>query len=382
MIGGLNISIPIFVRGDAGVPSTTQYGNIPSIEDVVTSYEHSIAATVGFESMTVGMVVSVDTAMDWLTDGLLRSTSVYGPDGETLFEGFVNGVSATFGQEQRSVALDGMANRVRVRYTTVLGTPGSTSQLSNTTSQAIYGIKDAVYSLGGSTATAATNLATAILAARAWPVSSPASAIGTGDLGDVQVQLSFVGWYVALDWVTTSSTSTTSTATTTQVTSLLTAYNAVNTFFSTDATNIAASGISDTEYISPDTTYRGKIEELLKQGNSSNNRLAWGIYEGRALTVAEWAGATPSTVTYYRSFGDAVIRDSGGGVVQPWNVRPNAMYQTDELLDVQPVSTAPDSAGRYFVERVTFHADASGISLSLEPQASDSIDARLARMGE
>jgi len=380
MLAPLGITPALFAPGTGGVPGTTADPLLGGrVRNRIVRYEQAIAATKGFESMVMGLSATEGEAKDWL-DCLMYSTVVYGPDAETIWEGALIRVDATFGQEPQSKALDPMANRVRCRYTTRLGTPGTTALVNDTASQAIYGVKDTVLSLPGSTATAALNHATAELARRKNPMAPSTSEVRTGDLGDITVTLYFVGWYDLLRWLLTSNTSTSSTATTTQVQNLITSYNSTNNFFSTDFSNVTASGISDVETIAPDTPVLSKIEALLKQGNSGGQRLAWGIYEGRKLTVKPWAGATPTTTTYQRYLREGVIRDAAGGVVSPWRIRPDAMYQIVDLLDVAAVSTAADESARKYVERVVCSISSGSVGVSLEPQASDALDARLARL--
>lgn len=344
------------------------------------SYTHTITARGGFESMAAACVVDRETALDWLAGGLMRSVSAYGPDSATpIWEGYITQIDATFGQEQRSVSLDAMGNRVRVKYTTVLGTPGTTSSVSDTASQALYGVKDLVLSIGEYTAAAAANLAAVELADKKNPKMTPSTTVQTGDMGDVQLTLNCAGWYTAFDWLVTSNSSTTNTSTTTQIQNLTTTYNATNAFFSTNYADIASSGISDQEYIEADTTYREKIEKLLNQGTGTQ-RLAYGIYEGRQWKIAQWAGATPATIAYRRYLGDGRVYDKNGGIVAPWDVRPDTMYEVIDLLDPGPVSTAQDAAARFYVERVTCTVIADSVGVALEPSDVDSIDARLARI--
>ena len=372
----LDISPILFVRGTNGAPSTIA----PiSLQGRIDSIECSCAATFGFESARIDLVCSFDEAVLWF-GRLMYSLNVYGPDAETIWEGMLVGVEVTFGQEKVGVSIDEMANHVRARYTTVLGTDGATAFVSDATSIALYGTKDLILSLGTSTATGALNAATSKLAEAKNPRKQPSAEVATGELGGIQVSLTFAGWMEALKWLTTSSSSTTNTSTTTQVVSLITAYAGTNPFFDLSTANVIASGISDTEFIEADTPYYDKIDTLLKQGNSNGQRLAWGMYEGRRLTVKEWAGSAPATIAYYRSLGEHAIRNVGGGEIAPWNVRPDAMYATVELLDPAAVSTAVDGPGSFYVERTTFYASQSGVGVRLEPQASSSLDARLARI--
>lgn len=351
------------------------------IEDIgnrITNYTHTISATCGYESMSVSLVGTITEAIVW-TQRLFDAVQVYDAEAREIWEGYLTRVDYTYGQETRSMSLDAMANRVRVRYTTSADTPGTTTPISDTASQAIYGIKDSVLSLNKTTATAAGNIATAELARRKNPACQPTSEVRTGDSPNASITLAFAGWYSVLDWLVTSNTSTTSTVTTTQVGALLTAYVAVNPFLSTSMLSIAASGISDTEYIDTDTPYRQKIEDLLRQGTSAGQRLAWGIYNNREMMVATWAGATPTTIQYRRALGDGILSNGSGAIVEPWNVVPDTMYSALDLLDASPSETASDTAATFYIERVTFRADESGYGVTIEPQESDALDARLAR---
>lgn len=374
------LNIVIFERGASGVPTSTV--KPIEIQDRITSYMHTISAAFGFETMAVSLIVQEEEALDWLNTGLMRSAIVYGPDAQTVWEGYLRQVDATFGQEKRSVSLDDMANRVTVRYTTVLGTPGATATASDTASQALYGIKDTVISLNQSTATPAANLRDRALTERAYPKMTPTTQIATGDLGGVQLDLTFEGWYGTLGWVLTSRTSTTNTDTGTQVGALLATSGAgigvTNAFLSTSTANIITTGNTDTEFIAPDTLYRTKIETLLSQGDSTGERLAWGVYEDRKMTVKQWAGASPTTITYQRFLGNEEVYNSNRNPIDSWDVRPDAMYQTTDLLDVAPIAAQQDAAARFFVERVTLRIDQSGSSLDLEPSETDALDAQIA----
>jgi len=365
----------LFAPGSGGVPSLASPTGVPDLD----AYEQTIAAKGGFESARWSFVTPWELALTWL-DRLMSQTIVYGPDGEIIWEGALESVEVQLGQEPRSRTLRGMANRARCRYTTVLDTPGVTATASDTLSQARYGIVDTVLPLPKSTATAAAKLRDKELARRKNPVKGGNTTIATGDLGDVRVTLTFAGWYFFLANLLTSSTSTTNTNTTTQIASLLTSYNATNNFFSTITADIAASSQPETEYIAPDTSYLSKIESLLEIGNSAGQRLVWGVYEGRRFKVSQWAGASPNTIAYRRRLGEAFVYGPGNGIIMPWNVRPDAMYEVVDLLDVSPITAMPDAAAHDYAERVVFSASGDALNLTIEPQNSDALDAQLARL--
>jgi hypothetical protein len=369
----------IFAPGAGGVPSTSLLADLRGRLD---SIEGTATATGGFETCTITLRCSRAEGLDWLNQ-LMASVIVYDRDGLTAFEGYLNSAEFSAGQERRSRSLDGMANRVRCRYTTVNDVPGVTAAISDTTSIARYGTKDAVIGLGKVTPTEAANYAAAYLAEHKEPKANPTSTASTGAGGEVALTLGFVGWYYALDRVLTSRTDTSNEVTTTQVGALIgtasPGIGAVNPFLSTSTTNIVTSGIQASRKIDPDTPYRSKIEALLIQGNGVN-RYAWGVYEDRIFYADVWRGAAPDTAQYLRFLGDGRIYDATNqGVVMPWRVRPNTMIFMPELLDLNPLGA--DAAARFFIERVTWRMDQSSISVDLEPAASTSADARLAYLG-
>jgi hypothetical protein len=364
---------------------TSSYGAF--IEDLaprLDSYQQTISATCGFESMTANLKATLLEALRFC-ERLFCGCIVYGKDADTAWEGFLAGVSFRIGDETVNVSLDPVANRVRVRFTTYNGVPGFTATASHAPSQALYGVRDHVEGVGVVIQAAAEALRNAILAERRLPRPQHESAIATGQSGAVvDVTLTFAGWYTTLDWVLTERNDTTTEVTTTQVGALIgtasPGIGATNPFLSTSTARIVASGVSDTRKIDPDTPYRMKIETLLQMGNSSNQRFAWGVYEGRVFVVEVWAGATPTTATYRRRIGDAVLENSSGALVMPWAARPNAILETTDLLNVGPTSGAIELPGRRFVERWTVDIDASGWRLTPESAAADNIGVRLARL--
>lgn len=373
------LRITLFAQGAGGIPTTTQIAT--DMSNIAASIEWSITDMGGYETCTITINGARPQEVLYYM-GLLGSwLTVVGrdaPPGRSAWEGRLITVEGTLGQERRARSLEGMGNRVKVRYTTVNGVPGVSSTVSGAASQSKYGIRDLTETLPTVTSTAAGNRATTLLAARQWPKNTASSTVGTGDLGESSLVLTFHGPYYEMSFVQTSDTSTTNTTTTTQITNLLADFNAVNNYIST-TTALTASGITDTEYIAPDTPYREKIESLLSQGNGTN-RYAWGVLDEREFYASVWAGATPATITYQRYLSDGRIFTPQGAEVYFWNVRPNAMCELADLKDVGPASTEVDAAARFYVSRISFRADESGIAVTLEPSDSDDLGARLARL--
>jgi hypothetical protein len=370
------LNVDIFERGVGGVPSTDHVTNLGASAN---NYTQTITDQFGFESMQVPLTVSLDEAVEWLQNGLMRHAVVSDPEAAICWEGFLSSVSAQIGQKTVTLSLDVMANRVRCLYTNVLGGSEVTSPVSDANSQVLYGIKDRVVSLNNSSSVPAAYRAAIVLADLAFPKSREASQVTTGAQGDITLTLSFTGWYGVLEWLLTSNSTTSTAVTTTQVGTLIDDYTDTNAFVSDSTYYITASGISSPQKIEANTTYREAIEDRLKLGTGTYP-LTWGIYEDRTLHVDPWAGATPTTITYQEYLGDANVYDAAGSVVMPWNVRPNAISQVNNLLDVGPPNAAPDAAARKYVGRVTCTISSDQIGCTLEPSELDSVEVRLAAL--
>ncbi len=361
---------------------TNNIGFAIDLADGLTSYEHSISDQMGFETIAIGRDVTAELALTALTTWLGGKLVATGPDADIIAEGLLTGIDATFGDESRSVSLEPMANRIRVKYTVAAGGSGTTSAVDDTASQALYGIKEIVQSFETTDATDAANKATRLLAELKNPRMDRRSRAGTGGktANGAQLRLTLSGYYATLDWLTTSSTSVTSTDTGTQVGSLITSYRSTNANF-VAASTIATTGRSAPETITDGTTYRKAIEDRLASGNSSGQPLAWGVYEDAIFLVTNpGAAATPDTVTYRRYLGDGRIYNAAGNTILWWQVRPNAIYEVVDLLDPGPVATAQDAAARSYVARVRFSVSKDGMSLDLEGSEGQSVDRLLARI--
>lgn len=376
---------PILLQpGAAGVPLTIANVLAFPLAGKVRSYTHTISAMGGFESASVVIPITDDDEYGYWCDQLFCDAVMIGPDAEVVWNGYLTRVTLRVGSKARSRGLDSMANRVNVRYTTYLGNQTTTGTSSNSGSQARYGVKEAILSLNETSSTHAQNVRAQYLAAHAWPEFEPTTTIDPADRHPgYELELEFAGWYQTLAWLTTSVTTTSTAVTTTQVGTLLTSYAATNAWISTDTSQIVASGISETQYIAPDTTYTAAIERLLSAGNGTN-RYAWGIYENRRFRANVWAGATPTSLAtvYLGDLGRGTIYQNGGMVqVAPYNVRPDAIYLERDLLDITMIGSQPDAAARHYVERVTYQEErGAGWSLALEGQSTDDVSARIAHL--
>lgn len=383
MIRTLGLNCNVYERSLTTAPGAFIDDVAPQLAD----YEHTISATGGFETCTLPFGVdSIEDALLW-AERLLCPVQVTGPDADLIWDGYISQVELRVGGRSRSFSLDALANRVRARYTTFLGTPGVTATASNSTSIALYGTRDGLLSLATLTQGGAETLRDSYLASRAFPRAVPQTTIrmGAADARGVEIVLTCAGWYYTLDWVLLERTDTSSEVATTQVGTLISGVSpgigATNGFLSTATTLIASTGVSTTRKIEADTSYRAAIEQRLALGDTSDQRFAWGVFDAeRRLTVAQWAGAAPTAIGYRVRLADAEVRTGNGAGVELWQVRPNAMVEDADLVPVGPPSGSVDVGGTFFLERVSFRATPDALELVMEPEASSGLDARIARV--
>lgn len=364
------LTITLFDRGASGAPTTNNPVNLAGRAE---SYEDALSDRYGFETARVAWTPTAQEIEEWARyDHLLRPMVAYSPDARQIWRGVLAEIEIGIGTKKIAFSLKDMANRLTVRFSEPGGAQGESASFSNSASQALFGIKDRVINASVAASAAASNQAQTILNYIAFPRSKQSSAAGT-TRGDLSITLTFWGKYALLDWLLTASTSTTSTASSTQIASLLTSYTATNAFFSSSAANIVATGVSDTEYIEPDTTYREKIERLLARGNSAQQPLAWGFYDDDVFVVTPRASATPATITYYESEASGQIRDQWQNVLDVWDVRPNAMAQIVDLIDA-PTPGSVETPFRKYVARVTRSARGEDVTVTLEPDDTESLE--------
>lgn len=363
------IPIPITtVVYDRGAGGAFTWQNPVSLAGRLTSYEDAIEARGGYKLLRVAFDCAPEELAEWIQAGLMRGVRSYTPTGRLRWEGVLVELKATIGPVSIVRSLDDMANRIIVSYGEAGGSGDNTSIYSDTASIAEYGTKDLQLNLSTTTAAGAAQRAQTDLKALAWPIASRETALDTATGGSVRIELRAVGRYDLLDWLLTTNTTTATAVTSTQAITLLTAFNAVNNWFSTSTAEITATGHSDTQYIEPYTSYQEKLEALLSQGTSTQTALAWGIYDDGVLRIAPWAGATPTVIGYYRHAADRTVRDPYGNVIPPWDWQPDVMAEDTAILGTTASDAAIASETREYIARVSLRIDSGGVSGTLEPE--------------
>ena len=372
----IRVRVTLFDAGANGVPTNNNPHTLRNLDD----YEQTIVNEGGFESLQASFRAPTRAAAQAYLDRLMCGVIATSPRGRTIWEGFVQEVTVEIDGQTTTMSLADMANQIVVRYKNDAGAQVSGAPVVDSASIARYGTKTRLINFATTTAAAATNRAGVILKQIGSPRSKQKRSAGSGAASTgYKVTIRCRGWWDTLAWLLTASTSTSTAVTSTQATSLITTYNATNNFFSVDMTNVVATGISDTNAIEADTTYQDAIATKLASGDSAQQRVVYGCYEGRRITIRPWAYATPSSYTYVQRAGDPTIRDAYGSIVPIWDVRPDAIVLLPDLTLPASTTTALDRPDRMYVRRVRVKLGRNEQTIDLEPDDADSIEDLLTR---
>lgn len=344
---------------------------LPDINGLVNSYQHASSDKFGYESATLQYNATVADGI-WLLTALGKLITVSDPYGADSWQGIIHSITIRANGVDHTISMEQLANRIRTRFTTALGTNGVSNVLNDSVSQNRYGIKDFVQSGGARTKGEADALAARLLKERAKAPSATALTLATNTARETACSISIncIGLYETLGWAITANSSTSQSETTTQAVTLLAA--TPNAWITPG--RITASSFNASQYIAPDTTYRAKIEELLELGMSSGVPLSWGVYNNKAFEIVPWAGVDVGSMPARRlvtSTQEPIVRNADGSEVPWWRVRPNYYYSSDLLSD---------GSAEGVVGRVSFSCSSEGMSLSLEGTDRSSADALIARV--
>lgn len=228
-------------------------------------------------------------ALDWLR----RPVTVFS-DGQPVWWGYAAEVSVHAFGYSMGLTLEGMANRVRVRYTDTAGTPAVTAWADETISQAAYGIieYEEQMSQEEGNSTEAEQRRDRILSQRAWPLPLPMrgqDAPGTG-------RLTLRGWWTTLAWQYWTQASTGGVENTTQIASIVSAEAPLLT--GTDVVN--TSGVSGEQERDGTQTALENIVELLTTGTTNDRRLLATVTPERLLRVYEEPASSVVAYNWHR----------------------------------------------------------------------------------
>lgn len=300
------------------------------------NYRHKISAMGWFDTMSCDVrLKSIDESDQFLQDYIGARIAVYADNpAEPIWEGLVNRLTFDAGGYSYSISLDAMGNRASVVYTDATPSNQRATPTNNTTSQAIYGIKEVQVDMGfhGSTGTAKPNaLRDTILAERAYPQSS----ISSGNGGSI-VHVECIGFYQTLTWEKRYVSDATSIAFNSVLTTryLPQLANASTFFDVTDFTDISANAILQAQNTRTGATYWDLIKGMAEAGDGTQY---WVTGIGPTLfssgTRRLYFRAANNVVEYTARRGEGLrIRNLYGQLVPPWLVKPDRGVRITDML--------------------------------------------------
>jgi hypothetical protein len=304
-----------------------------------------------------------------------------------VWDGMIYTISIDDGRNAVNRSLANLYNQVRVSYSTitfdasgnqVFGTQVTTADANNATSQALYGIRELKYAIGGATQADAEQLRNTLLSQYQNPLATQTNARrgGGGSLSNVRVQLDAVGWWETLDkrfYVQTAIT-----ASGNVDVPLKAGLTSVGQFINSDQAGIASNTFQTTRYSEGSQTSQSYFSKLCALGGPNSRRFYLQILDDARPSYFE----EPITIAYRARRLDAteaVYDASTGAVVPPWAVLPGRIISFDDLLpDAFVYSSALLDARTFLIGETRFTAPAS---LQMIPYTKDPSQLNLTRMG-
>lgn len=337
-------------------------GHLYSYDQVIDSYEHSLAAFGGFDTANFSLAGRTDEVEDWLERGLGRHVRVVDSDLQVVWEGFVNEISVVQGSLSLTQGpLTALANRVSVTYNRLNTsyspptTEGSfeTTIVNNLDSQAKYGIWEEVLSGGTMTAADADYVRDTFLAEHAWPDRS--TSLASQGTGGSTVSLSCLGyshWLGAYVYSQIISSGTVS------VYTFLAAVLAAtpNAVFSPRTDQLGANAMLYPAYENDNQFGDALVKKLLALGDVTGKRMLFGYYADRVPYYV----TAPTTVEYQRSAqgNNQDVYRLGGDRLRPWRVQPGKWVLIADFLVGRPINLASlaQDLRCFFIESVQYTA--------------------------
>ena len=345
-------------------PLTVSSNFIGNITNKLNSYSHTISAMGGYDNAAITINDNQPNIEDWIQYGLGRHIEVSNPDLLTIFEGFVNKITASLGTLQFTIGpLLDIGNKIAVSYTPIdtsvdppaTGTETLTAFTDDTDSQALYGIIEKI--IPGNSAKNASDAAD-ILAkflndpAGPYPATSRDSNLQGG--GGPSVQLEILGYW---HWLTTYYYTDIITGTrprSTKITKLLAAEP--NGIFSTDYSQIT----DNTDTIKRQDLGRETAQTIMLNINKTginNNRSFMGFYANRIFHYE----SVPTTYEYTQRLSDnRSIVNNVETMIKPWDVLPGKwIFYSDFLIGgtiPNSLTTLQKDLRSGFIESVRYDA--------------------------
>jgi len=368
--------------GAAGAYTPAGSAVMPSLSSQVGNYSHTIKADGGYDQAAFSINLSQAELEKWVTQGVGRHIEVADNAAVTIFEGFVNKVTATLGVNQTVVGplmdIGNDITNVYARVVTTVDPPifGAEARLNSTDAVSIakYGVWPLVMTGGDQSDTDAQEDLNAFIAENALPKISK-SVTGSGG-GDPKVQVEVLGYVHMLDKYPYNDIVSTGLGNLSdKIIAILTAQ--ANTILNTTFARITANTTQVPLYENDNKSSWGLIKSLVALGDATAARYLFGVYAG-FMPVYE---AAPTAIEYQQQLSDPEqkVTIPGGGRVLPWHVLPGRWLIFSDFLvgESEPADLRNDPRAM-FIESVTYTAP---WGLAMQGGKVDTFAQKLARKG-
>ncbi len=353
-----SLELPILVSDPLWL--SERRGYITTLTRDVSSYQHTITNTHGYDKASFRLDSNLVSAEDWLLNGLGRHIIVKNESLVTIFEAFVNKINFKVGSVIITVGpLLEVGNEISVTFSTVdtstspptVGIRETTSVATDTTSQGLYGIIERIYSQGGSTTIVAEQVRDKYLEATKDPPTN--SDDNFAQTNQPSVKVDCLGYYYWLDAYLYANSGTGTQNANTKLENILTAD--VNSIFSTDYSGIETNTLQVPLEEEGKDKARTILEDIVTMGNASNQRYNFMVLKDRKVTYE--AVVEEIELIYRVQERVKTIEDKVGNRLKPWNVLPGKWRRTPDIFVGRTVPTdIKKDLRNSFITQVHFRA--------------------------
>lgn len=327
------------------------------------NYQHTISAQGWFDTASCDVQVRLNGDGQKMVESYLGCFVAIYVDNPVIpvWEGLINRVTYNVGTASYTISLDELANRMSVIYTAAANATTQTAVVNNTTSQAIYGIKEEQIELGPdpSAGTWRTSLRDTLLAQRAFPLASVSQAQGQTNL----VHLELIGIYHTLEWekLFTGALATASAANTRISNVLGGVANGTIFFDSGDTTKISANAITVPDQQRNVSRWE-VIQKIAEMGDTANYWVAGILPTDPNLgTRRLYYRQANATVVYSARQSDGLKpRTIQAKPVPPWTVVPDCGIRVDDLLVAYDTNIYTDPRVTY-IQSIQYDANSQKV---------------------
>lgn len=287
------------------------------------SWSHSITDQEGFKSGSAKIGGDRAYLSDLFESALGQHWRTESPDGRIVWEGMVWSLQLVDEGWQYSRSLDSFSNRLRVLYSSSvtgerLHAPGYATWEEDTDSQAKFGIRELIHTIGEATATRALGLADIELANMAWPGRSKQHSGSSG----TSLQVTLRGYMDTLGWRIYNDLTSGLDDCSVMVGRIV---SGVGQFI--NGVTVETNTFQFPAYHNRDRYALSILRDLVSLGDGTDPWII-GVYEDREL----YYQSRPETVNMHWAKGAPTPTRLGGQPVDPWMIRPGDVIRSDWIL--------------------------------------------------